>query len=54
MSKFSKPARQESDDQLFERSNRGLRKLQKQSRAELREKARKEYWAELKAREANA
>lgn len=45
----TRPARRDADDQLFDRTSERIKKLQKQSRAELREKARKQYWAEQKA-----
>ena len=44
MGRFTSPANRRTDRDLFDRAGRGIRRLQKQSRAELREKARKEYW----------
>lgn len=49
----ARPAKREADDQLFDRTSDRIKRLQKQSRAELREKARKQYWAEQK-RDAQA
>jgi hypothetical protein len=51
VSSFSGPAPEHTDAFLFGRVKRGLNKLQRQSRAELRQKAREQFWTEKQRRE---
>ena len=46
------PAPKKADAFLFGRHRSGLNKLQRQSREELRQRARNEYWAEKQQRES--
>jgi len=44
MATFSSPAHKGTDRKLYATATGGLLKLQKKSRAELRQKGREEYW----------
>lgn len=54
MSSFSGPAAQRTDARLFKGAGTSLTNLQKQSRKDLRNKARNEYWQAVQASNAVA